>query len=79
MRDLELRRGETSLMTTTASTGVVYSISCDAPRWTGLPEVKTIVRIPEKPCNQCGRPAPYVVYYNGHPWGWRLCWSCVPK
>lgn len=30
------------------------------------------------PCNACGRPAPYVVAYNHHPWAWRLCWKHVP-
>jgi len=34
---------------------------------------------PMKPCNRCGRPAPYVVYYNWHRWGWRLCWLHVPS
>lgn len=34
---------------------------------------------PEKPCNECGRPAPYVIKFNGHRWGWRLCWKHVPS
>lgn len=31
-----------------------------------------------KHCIVCGRQTPYIIYYNEHRYGWRVCWKHLP-